>query len=85
MSTLVGYKRFNSKDGKKRYCVAEIVSEFSQREASNGSVGSKAEEVFLPEDKVDYLNPSHIGKEIKFDYELTGGRAYIVDVSIISK
>ena len=34
MSTLVGYKRFNSKDGKKRYCVAEIVSEFSQRETS---------------------------------------------------
>lgn len=85
MSTLVGFKRFNSKDGKKRYCVAEVVSEFSQRENSNGSVGSKAEEIFLPEEKVDYLNASHIGKEIKFEYELSGGRAYIVDVSIISK
>ena len=85
MSTLVGYKRFNSKDGKKRYCVAEVVSEFSKHEISTGSVGSKAEEVFLPEDKVDYLNPSHIGKEIKFEYELSGGRAYIVDVSVIGK
>lgn len=85
MTKLVGYKRFQGKKNGQPYCVAEVVSDFTARELENGSVGSKAEEIFLPADKVDYLNPSHIGKEIKFDYELSGGRAYLVDFQIVSK
>ena len=84
MAKLVGYKNFTSKKGKD-YCVAEVVSEATERDKLNGLVGCKVEEVFLPEDKLNFFNPSHIGKEVKFDYELSGGRAYLVDVSIVNK
>lgn len=84
MSKLVGYKRFTSKKGE-RYCVAQVVSDFSQRDIDNGCCGSRVEEIFLPAERVDELNPSHIGKEIKFDYELSGNRAYLVDFHVVSK
>ena len=35
--------------------------------------------------KTKMLNPSHIGKEIKVDYELSGNRAYLVDFHVVSK
>lgn len=85
MTKLVGFKRFKGKKDGREYCVAEVVSDFSARELENGCAGCKAEEIFLPAEKVDYLNQSHIGKEIKFDYELSGGRAYLVDFTIVSK
>lgn len=85
MSKLVGYKRFQGKKDNKTYCVAEVVSNFSNRELDNGCVGQKVEEIFLPPEKVDFLNPSHLGKEIKFEYELSGGRAYLVDFEVITK
>ena len=84
MAKLVGYKNFTSKKGVD-YCVAEVVSEATERDKQNGLVGCKVEEIFLPEDKINFFNPSHIGKEVKFDYELSGGRAYLVDVSIVNK
>lgn len=84
MSVLVGYKKFMSKKGKE-YCVAEVVTDATERERQSGLVGQKVEEVFLPEDKIDFLQPSHIGKKIKFDYELSGGRAYLVDVLVLDK
>lgn len=81
MSKLVGYKRFTSKKGE-RYCVAQVVSQFSQRDLDNGCCGSKVEEVFLPAEKVDFLNPSHIGKDIEFQYELSGNRAFLIDFTV---
>lgn len=81
-SVLVGFKRFSGKKDGRRYCVAEVVSDYSAREKENGCCGQKVEEIFLPAEKVDFLNESHLGKEIKFDYELSGGRAYLVDFTI---
>ena len=85
MSRLVGYKRFVSKKNGKEFCVANVVGEYGAREKANGCVGEKIEEIFLPEEKVSFLQPSHIGKEIKLEYELSGGRAYIVDFEILGK
>lgn len=85
MSRLVGYKRFVSKKNGKEFCVANVVSEYGARDKSNGCIGEKVEEIFLPEEKVIFLQPSHIGKEIKLEYELSGGRAYIVDFEILGK
>lgn len=81
MSTLVGYRRFNGKNGK-LYCVANVTSEFSSREVEGGAVGLKVQEVFLPESQVDYLKPSDCGKNVSLDYEINGGRAYLVSFSV---
>lgn len=85
MTKLVGYKKFVSKKNGKTYCVAEVVQDLSQREIENGAVGQKVDEVFLPEEKVDLLKPTDIGKELILDYELSGGRAYLVNVTVKDK
>ena len=75
MSKLVGYRRFTSKKNGKDYCVAEI-------ETASGAVGCKTEQIFMPEEQYDFLKPEHIGKDVKLDYELSGGRAYLVNVTV---
>lgn len=80
MSILVGYSRFKSKKGVD-YCVANVVSDYPASAA--GSVGQKIEQIFMPDDLYDYLQPSHIGKEIKLDYEISGNRAYLTGVKVV--
>ena len=82
MSKLVGFRRFTSKKNGKDYCVAEVETPFNARETANGAVGCKTEQIFMPEDQYDFLKPEHIGKELKLDYELSGGRAYLVNVTV---
>lgn len=85
MTKLVGYRKFASTKNGKEYCVAQVVSDVTEREANRGFVGQKVEELFLPGDQVDILKPTDIGKEIETTYELSGGRAYLVKVSVLSK
>lgn len=85
MTKLVGYRRFTSKKKNKDYCMATVVHDLSERDISNGCVGQKMEEVFMPEELTEYLNPSHIGKEVKLEYELSNGRAYLVNLSVVTK
>ena len=82
MSKLVGFRRFSSKKNGKDYGVAEVVSPFSQRELSNGCCGQKTEQIFMPEEQYNLLKESDLGKEIQLDYELSGGRAYLVNVTV---
>lgn len=79
---LVGFKRFVSKKDGTEYCVANVVSEYSPRENLNGCYGSKVEEVFLPAEKASVLKPSDIGKDIRMEYEVSGGRAYLIDFAV---
>lgn len=81
MSTLIGYRRFTGKNGKS-YCVANVTSDFSAREIENGAVGLKTQEVFLPESQYDYLTPADCGKKTVLDYEINGGRAYLIHFTV---
>lgn len=78
---IVGFKRFTSKKGKD-FCVANCVSDFSDREYDNGCCGQKIEEIFMPEADYDLLQPEHIGKIATFEYEINNGKAYLVKVDI---
>lgn len=81
MCRLVGYKRFTSKKGKE-YCVANVVSQYSQRDEERGCVGEKTEEIFLPDNCLKLLKPEDVGCELDMTYEYSGGRAYLVDVAV---
>lgn len=59
--TLVGYRKFNSKAGK-ACCIVSLLSSYSEGEAKYGAVGSKCEDVFLPEDCHNLIVPAVIGK-----------------------
>ena len=82
MTKLVGYKKITSKKSGKEFCVASVVQDVSDREKENGFIGQKVDEIFLPEAQLDLFKLSDIGKELVLDYELSGGRAYLVNVAV---
>lgn len=81
MPKLLAYKKFTSKAGKP-CCVATVISDLSEREKSNGYVGVKVDEVFMPDKLTDYLKPEHINHELILDYSVSGGRAFLENVTV---
>ena len=79
---LVGFNRFKSKNGE-MFCVANVVTPYTEREKRYDNFGEKVDTVFLPPEKVNYLKESDIGKEVEVSYDISGGRAYIVDFKVI--
>ena len=82
MTKLLGYKKITSKKSGKQFCVASIASDPTPRDKEQGLVGQKVEDIFLPEDQLDLLRPSDIGKELIVDYQISQGRAFIVNVTV---
>lgn len=82
MTKLLGYKKITSKKSGKLFCVASVVSDLTENDKRNGAVGQKVEDVFLPEEQTDLLRPADIGKELILDYQISGGRAFLVNVTV---
>ena len=81
MMKLVGYRKGTSKKGIP-YCMMNILTDAAEIDRSNGQIGQKTEEIFLPSDLVDLLKPSDIGHEVICDYSVSGGRAFLDNVTI---
>lgn len=82
MTILVGFKRFKSKKGDD-FCVANVMTEYPK--SAVGCCGSKVEEIFVPDELYDYLQPEHIGRELKLDYDISGNRAYLTSLKVVGK
>lgn len=78
---LVGYKKGVSKKGNP-YCAMHVCGECTPSEKVNGFVGQKTEVIFLPDNLVDMLKPSDIGHDLICDYTVSGGRAFLDNVTI---
>lgn len=78
---LLGVKKFTARSGKS-YEVMHLVSDVTARDVENGSFGKLVEEVFVPDRMAGFLKPEHIGKEVVMDYEITGGRAYLIGFDV---
>lgn len=74
---LVGFKRFKAKNGKE-YCVANVLSDYT--DADKNCVGQKVEELFLPDDFVNYLNSKMIGHDLEVSYQINNNRAFLTGV-----
>ena len=81
MMKLVGYRKGTSKKGS-AYCMMNVLTDASEIDRSNGQIGQKTEEIFLPSNLVDMLKPSDIGHEVICDYSVSGGRAFLDNVTI---
>ena len=82
---LIGYKKLKSKKNDKAYCVAIILRDITEREKNYGAVGQTCDEVFMPEEQINYLTPEMVGKDVKLHYDYLGGRPYLEKVEIIDK
>lgn len=78
---LIGYRKGMSKKNRP-YCVMYVVSDFTESEMAKGAVGSKVEDIFLPDDLVDMLKPSDLGKDVFCDYTVSNGRAFLNNVTV---
>lgn len=84
MAYLLGYKKFESKKDGKQYCIANVCYEYTDKEVDNGCIGSRCEEVFLPDEFVDLLTPSDIMKSVELSYEKVGQYFRVAEFSVLS-
>ena len=82
MPKLISYKKFAGKKDGKQYCVATVTSELTAVDKQNGYVGCKVEELFMPENLVNLFKPEDIGHEVVCDYNISGGRAFLTNVTV---
>lgn len=81
MSKLIGISNFTSKAGKSCHVVT-VLEECTARDNDRGSYGQKVESIWLDDLLSSKVSAKDIGREIKFDYSISGGRAYAVDLSL---
>lgn len=80
---LFGFKRFESKSGKKM-CIAYVGMPFNRDRVDEGSAaGYEVDSLFMPNDQYDYLQESDVDKEVTTDYDIVGGRAYLRNLTVI--
>lgn len=84
MSKLLGFMDGTGKTGKP-YTLAYLVSDLSANEVQRGAVGQKVEQVFLPVSQVGTLTAKDINCEVKLDYSVSGGRAFLNSFEIVRK
>lgn len=78
---LVGFKKFTSKKGNP-LCVAIVMTPFDSKANERGSYGCDVESVFLPQEQIDYLIPTDIGKPVDLNYNIVGGRAFLTQITV---
>lgn len=59
-----------------------VISEYSAREKGAGCVGKKVETVWVPEDQIGKIPGAWIDKEIKLNYDISSGRAYLQSIEL---
>lgn len=77
---LKGVKRFKSKKGSE-YVVLQLVVPFSDNMVMNGCLGMAVEEVFVPDNLWSSIPSLAIDKPISLQYDVVGGRAYLIGFS----
>ncbi len=84
MTKLVGIASFMSKKGNECHTIT-ILQDCSARDNENGRYGCKAETIFLDDSLFEKVRPSDCGKEVRLDYEVSNGRAYVVGLAVAGK
>lgn len=82
---LMGYRVGKSSKSGNAYCQMHLLVDPSVRDIEFGHIGSKVQVEFTPQNQVNLLKPTDIGKQVQLDYEFSGSRAFIVSVSVLDK
>lgn len=81
---LVGVSKFTSKAGKP-FTVAFLSQDFNPADTAKGCFGQKIEQIFVPEEQLDYLKPEDLGKEITMDYVFYNGSPRVSVIHVVGK
>lgn len=77
---VVGYSKFVSKEGKK-CCKLQLMSDLNERQKQYGFVGVVVEDQWVPVELQDLVTPACIDKVCVREYEVSGGRHYVIGIS----
>lgn len=72
----VGYSKFTSKKGTP-CCIINVVFPCSESDVSFGHVGSRVDQIFVPQSLHSKITPDIVNKEVTFDYVSVGGQPQI--------
>ena len=79
---IIGYSKFTSKKGN-QCCILRFVRDVTDNEKNFGSYGMKAEEIFVPENQINLVNESILGKKLVLNYTCNEfGAARLENISI---
>lgn len=68
---VLGYRNFKKKDTGKPMTILTAVSPCTDADESRGNFGMKAVDFFMPDDRVNTLEPECIGMEFVPEYEIS--------------
>lgn len=77
---IIGYSRFKSKSGNEVMFV-DVAKVPSNHDVQWGRVGMKVEQVWIPSSCFDKFSNAVVGKVLKASYEISNGRANVIDVA----
>lgn len=81
-SVIVGYRKFKSKKGTP-CCLITIMSMCTDRDIRYGANGYKVQDEFVPDAQHDIINSDVIGKNVRINYEINGGKAYVKSIDLL--
>lgn len=82
---LLGFmKGIGNKSGKP-YCMLHVAFPYEEKQLAKGACGSNAEEIFCPAEQIDYIQPGDVNKEIEISYNVSGGRLFVDEITVIRK
>lgn len=82
---LKGFKKFKSKKGDS-FCVLYVEDDFSPNDKLNSDevAGLATESMFVDASVASKITAKDIGKKILPQITLSGGKAYVVDVTVVN-
>ena len=79
---VLGYKKFNSKDGSRTYCQLFYSGRFSDKDTNySDCCGSQSGMMWIPAKLQSKVSSGCVGKTLLPSFDLVGGKAYLTDIN----
>ena len=79
---VLGYKKFNSKDGSRSFCQLFYSDSFTDKDIKYSDCGgSHCAMMWIPDKLHSKVSVDCVGKKLLPSFDFVGGKAYLTDIS----
>ena len=79
---VLGYKKFNSKDGSRSFCQLFYSDDFTEKDVKYSVCGgSHCGMMWIPDNLHSKISDACIGKKLFPSFDFVGGKAYLTDIN----
>lgn len=84
LKVLKGIKHFHSKSGKECLVITiESPCDLSRNTAHYSSYGFTYEDIFVPDELFNCVDPEYIGCSVELEYTVNWGKAYLCGINFV--